>query len=103
MSGMARRPPISRRPPSPRALRRHWRVRPPAAVALRRPASALIIGVFPILRVVVVLGFEQVGGVQVRALLESDVDERCLDAAEHGVYPPEVDVADGTPLVRAID
>ena len=40
---------------------------------------------------------------KVGAFLESDVDERCLDSAENRVHAAEVDIADRSPLVRAID
>ena len=38
-----------------------------------------------------------------RALLLTDVDERCLDARQHGLDPTQIDVADRAPVVRPVD
>ena len=56
-----------------------------------------------LLRLLVLVGLEQVGGVEERALLLADVDERGLDAGQHRFDPAEVDVADGAAMVGAID
>ena len=62
----------------------------------------LILVAVLVLRVVVILGLEQVRGMEIGTFLESDVNERRLDTAEYGVYPTVVDIADRATLVRAI-
>ena len=54
-------------------------------------------------RPVVLVGLDEVGGVQEGAFLGADVDEGGLDPWQHGVDLPEVDVADHAAGVRAID
>ncbi len=60
-----------------------------------------IVGGF--LRLLLVLGFEEVGGVQEGRLALADVDERRLDAGQHCLDPAQVDVADATAMIGTID
>ena len=52
---------------------------------------------------VVLVGFEQVGGVQERALFLADVHEGGLYSGEDGFDPSEVDVADSAAMIGTID
>ena len=52
--------------------------------------------------VLVLIGLEQVGGVEEGALFLTDVHEGGLNARQHRLDPAEVDVADGPPVVGAI-
>ena len=53
--------------------------------------------------VVVLVGLQQIGGMEKRALLLPDVHERGLYSGEDGVDPSEVDVADGAAVIGAVD
>ena len=46
---------------------------------------------------------QQVGSVEIRALLHADVDEGGLDAAQYRFDAAEIDVAYGPAMIRAID
>ena len=56
-----------------------------------------------VVRVVLVVGLEEIGGVEERALLESDVDECGLDAGKDRFYTTEIDVTDHPAMVGTID
>jgi hypothetical protein len=66
------------------------------AVALRDLFRLLV-------RVVLIVGLEEIRGVEERALLESDIDERGLDAGKDRFYASKIDVPDHATMVRAID
>src|SRR5881296_2175714 len=57
------------------------------------PTATVAVLVFPIGRLVLVLGLDQVGGVEERALFRPDVDECGLDPRQDGLDRAEVDVA----------
>jgi hypothetical protein len=67
--------------------------------------GAVIVGdLFRLLvRVVLIVGLEEIRGVEERALLESDIDERGLDAGKDRFYASKIDVPDHATMVRAID
>ena len=67
-------------------------------LGLRRLAPRLLVD-----RILVLVRLEQVGGVEERALLLTDVDEGGLDTGQHRLDPAEVDVTDRAPVVGAVD
>ncbi len=83
--------PASTSPPSTGARRR-------LRVLTSSSSVSVVVG-----GLVVLVGLEQVGGVQEGALLEPDVDERGLYSGEDGVDATEVDVADGTAMIGTVD
>ena len=72
----------------------------PVAFVVRLVLDVLGLGLD---RAFVVFGLEQIRGVEEGALFEADVDERCLDAREDGVYAPVIDVTNCAPLIGPID
>ena len=50
-----------------------------------------------------IVGLDDVGGVQERRALETDVDERCLHSGQHPRYTSLVEIARQTAPARALD
>ena len=63
----------------------------------------MLVGVLVGRLIVVLVGLEEIGGVEEGALLLTDVHERGLDSGEDGFDPSEVDVADGAAVVGTVD
>jgi hypothetical protein len=69
----------------------------PRGVGLR-PIGRLV----DVLGFLVFVGFQQVGGVEKGALLQTDVNECGLNPREDRLHAPEIYVADTPPVVRAV-
>jgi len=70
---------------------------------LGRVVAGLFLGSgFLLLRLLVLVRLQQVGGVQKRALLLPDIDEGGLDAGKHRLHPAQVDVPHRAAVVGAV-
>src|SRR5689334_12478969 len=83
--------------------RREERPPPPPPLPAPVPAPVAIVFVVVIGGLLVLLGLDQVGGVEEGALVSPDVDECGLDSRKHGLDRAQVDIAHHAAGVRTID